>query len=116
MCMLIKWLCVSFMFTNDITKRYMFAYFPQGVEEHQNLLMTKQTELAQLQGEHHAKVLEAQKLQRGLDRKEQELADLQQAKDQLELELEDLQQHKKKGDKALNVRQRNGIIDPAIIR
>ncbi|XP_042251849.1 CDK5 regulatory subunit-associated protein 2-like isoform X3 [Thunnus maccoyii] len=74
----------------------------QGVEEHQNLLMAKQTELAQLQGEHHAKVLEAQKLQRALDRKEQELADLQQAKDQLEVELEDLQQQKKKGDKALN--------------
>ncbi|XP_028458357.1 CDK5 regulatory subunit-associated protein 2 isoform X4 [Perca flavescens] len=74
----------------------------QGVEEHQNLLMATQTELAQLQGEHHAKVLEAQKLQRGLDRKEQELADMQQAKDQLEVELEDLQQQKKKGDKALN--------------
>ncbi|XP_040013049.1 CDK5 regulatory subunit-associated protein 2 isoform X3 [Xiphias gladius] len=74
----------------------------QGVEEHQNLLMEKQTELAQLQGEHHAKVLEAQKLQRALDRKEQELSDLQQAKDQLEVELEDLQQQKKKGDKALN--------------
>uniref|UniRef100_A0A3Q0SBN3 Centrosomin N-terminal motif 1 domain-containing protein n=1 Tax=Amphilophus citrinellus TaxID=61819 RepID=A0A3Q0SBN3_AMPCI len=74
----------------------------QGAEEHQNLLMEKQTELAQLQGEHHAKVLEAQKLQRALDRKEQELADLQQAKDQLEVELEDLQQQKKKGDKALN--------------
>ncbi|XP_068562793.1 CDK5 regulatory subunit-associated protein 2 isoform X3 [Cebidichthys violaceus] len=74
----------------------------QGVEEHQNLLMAKQTELAQLQGDHHAKVLEAQKLQRGLDRKEQELADLQQAKDQLEVELEDLQQQKKRGDKALN--------------
>lgn len=67
--------------------------------------MEKQTELAQLQGEHHAKVLEAQKLQRALDRKEQELADMQQAKDQLEVELEDLQQQKKKGDKALNVRQ-----------
>uniref|UniRef100_A0A3Q3VT61 Uncharacterized protein n=1 Tax=Mola mola TaxID=94237 RepID=A0A3Q3VT61_MOLML len=74
----------------------------QGVEEHQNVLMEKQTELAQLQGEHNAKVLEAQKLQRALDRKEQELADLQQAKDQLEVELEDLQQQKKKGDKALN--------------
>ncbi|KAM8742927.1 CDK5 regulatory subunit-associated protein 2 isoform 3-T3 [Acanthopagrus schlegelii] len=74
----------------------------QGVEEHQNVLMEKQTELAHLQGEHHAKVLEAQKLQRALDRKEQELADLQQAKDQLEVELEDLQQQKKKGDKALN--------------
>ncbi|XP_027138012.1 CDK5 regulatory subunit-associated protein 2 isoform X6 [Larimichthys crocea] len=74
----------------------------QGVEEHQNLLMEKQTELAQLQGEHHAKVLEAQKLQRALDRKEQELGDMQQAKDQLEVELEDLQQQKKKGDKALN--------------
>nr|XP_046230565.1 myomegalin-like isoform X2 [Scatophagus argus] len=74
----------------------------QGAEEHQNVLMEKQTELAQLQGEHHAKVLEAQKLQRALDRKEQELADLQQAKDQLEVELEDLQQQKKKGDKALN--------------
>ncbi|XP_059214660.1 CDK5 regulatory subunit-associated protein 2 isoform X2 [Centropristis striata] len=74
----------------------------QGAEEHQNLLMAKQTELAQLQGEHHVKVLEAQKLQRGLERKEQELADLQQAKDQLEVELEDLQQQKKKGDKALN--------------
>ncbi|XP_040914150.1 CDK5 regulatory subunit-associated protein 2 isoform X2 [Toxotes jaculatrix] len=74
----------------------------QGVEEHQNLLMAKQSELAQLQGEHHAKVLEAQKLQRALDRKEQELADLQQAKDQLEVELEDMQQQKKKGDKALN--------------
>ncbi|XP_075944652.1 CDK5 regulatory subunit-associated protein 2 isoform X4 [Anarhichas minor] len=73
-----------------------------AIEEHQNLLMAKQTELAQLQGEHHAKGLEAQKLQRGLDRKEQELADLQQAKDQLEVELEDLQQQKKKGDKALN--------------
>ncbi|XP_028274258.1 CDK5 regulatory subunit-associated protein 2 isoform X2 [Parambassis ranga] len=74
----------------------------QGVEEHQNLLMAKQTELAQLQGEHHTKVLEAQKLQRALDRKEQELADMQQVKDQLEVELEDLQQQKKKGDKALN--------------
>ncbi|XP_047200543.1 CDK5 regulatory subunit-associated protein 2 isoform X6 [Hippoglossus stenolepis] len=74
----------------------------QGAEEHQNLLMSKQTELSQLQGEHHVKVLEAQKLQRALDRKEQELADLQQAKDQLEVELEDLQQQKKKGDKALN--------------
>lgn len=65
--------------------------------------MEKQTELAQLQGEHNAKVLEGQKLQRALDRREQELADLQQAKDQLEVELEDLQQQKKKGDKALNV-------------
>ncbi|KAM4720438.1 CDK5 regulatory subunit-associated protein 2 isoform 3-T3 [Anableps anableps] len=74
----------------------------QAFEEHQNLLMEKQTELAQLQGEHHTKVLEAQKLQRALDRKEQELADLQQSKDQLEMELEDLQQQKKKGDKALN--------------
>ncbi|KAK2819336.1 hypothetical protein Q5P01_024897 [Channa striata] len=74
----------------------------QGVEEHQNLLMATQTELAQLQGEHHAKLLEAQKLQRALDRKEQELGDLQQAKDQLEVELEDMQQQKKKGDKALN--------------
>ncbi|XP_054614134.1 LOW QUALITY PROTEIN: CDK5 regulatory subunit-associated protein 2 [Dunckerocampus dactyliophorus] len=74
----------------------------QGAEEHQTLLMAKQSDLAQLQGEHHAKVLEAQKLQRSLDRKEQELADLQQAKDQLEVELEDLQQQKKKGDKALN--------------
>ncbi|XP_078812333.1 CDK5 regulatory subunit-associated protein 2 isoform X3 [Oryzias latipes] len=74
----------------------------QGVEEHQNLLMEKQTELAQLQGEHHAKVLEAQKLQRALDRREQELSDLQQLKDQLETELEDMKQQKKKGDKALN--------------
>ncbi|XP_078143085.1 CDK5 regulatory subunit-associated protein 2 isoform X1 [Centroberyx gerrardi] len=64
--------------------------------------MEKQAELAQLQGEHHTKVLEAQKLQRSLARREQELADLQQAKDQLEVELEDLQQQKKKGDKALN--------------
>uniref|UniRef100_A0A3P8U190 CDK5 regulatory subunit associated protein 2 n=1 Tax=Amphiprion percula TaxID=161767 RepID=A0A3P8U190_AMPPE len=79
----------------------------QGVEEHQNLLMAKQTELAQLQGEHHTKVLEAQKLQRALDRKEQELADLQQAKDQLEVEMEDLQQQKKKGDKALNFQDLN---------
>ncbi|XP_061589722.1 CDK5 regulatory subunit-associated protein 2 isoform X1 [Cololabis saira] len=76
--------------------------FFQGVEEHQNLLMEKQNELAQLQGEHHSKVLEAQKLQRALDRKEQELADLLQTKDQLEVELEDTQQQKKKGDKALN--------------
>ncbi|KAM3874007.1 CDK5 regulatory subunit-associated protein 2 [Diretmus argenteus] len=74
----------------------------QGAEEQQNLLMEKQVELAQLQGEHHTKVLEAQKLQRSLTRKEQELADLLQAKDQLEVELEDLQQQKKKGDKALN--------------
>uniref|UniRef100_A0A3Q2T0V3 CDK5 regulatory subunit associated protein 2 n=1 Tax=Fundulus heteroclitus TaxID=8078 RepID=A0A3Q2T0V3_FUNHE len=74
----------------------------QGVEEHQNLLMEKQTEFAHLQGEHHTKVLEAQKLQRALDRREQEFADLQQTKDQLEVELEDLQQQKKKGDKALN--------------
>ncbi|KAM7392630.1 hypothetical protein PAMA_007649 [Pampus argenteus] len=74
----------------------------QAIEEHQNLLMAKQTELAQLQGEHHVKVLETQKLQRALDRKEQELGDLHQAKDQLEVELEDLQQQKKKGDKALN--------------
>ncbi|XP_060917461.1 CDK5 regulatory subunit-associated protein 2 isoform X3 [Labrus mixtus] len=74
----------------------------QATEEHQNLLMEKQTELAQLQAEHHAKVLESQKLQRGLDRKDQELTDLQQAKEQLEVELEEMQQQKKKGDKALN--------------
>ncbi|XP_076014766.1 CDK5 regulatory subunit-associated protein 2 isoform X3 [Genypterus blacodes] len=74
----------------------------QGAEEHQNLLMAKQTELAQLQGEHHTKVLEAQKLQRSLGRKEQELADVQQAKKQLEAELDDLQQQKTKGDKAQN--------------
>lgn len=71
-------------------------------------MMEKQTEFAQLQGEHHSKVLEAQKLQRALDRKEQELGDLQQAKDQLEIELEDLQQQKKKGDKALNVKNAQG--------
>ncbi|KAM9306675.1 CDK5 regulatory subunit-associated protein 2 isoform 3-T3 [Pholidichthys leucotaenia] len=74
----------------------------QGAEEHQSLLMETQTELAQLQGDHHTKVLEAQKLQRALDRKEQDLADLQQGKEQLEVELDDLQQQKKKGDKALN--------------
>uniref|UniRef100_A0AAV2IRB1 Centrosomin N-terminal motif 1 domain-containing protein n=1 Tax=Knipowitschia caucasica TaxID=637954 RepID=A0AAV2IRB1_KNICA len=74
----------------------------QGAEEHQNLLMEKQTELAQLQGDHHAKTLETQKLQRALDRKEQELSGLQQAKEQLEMELEETQQQKKKGDKALN--------------
>lgn len=79
------------------------VFFLQGAEQHQSLLMEKQTELAQLQGEHHVKVLEAQKLQRALDRKEQELADLQQTKDRLDVELEDLQQQKKKGDKALNV-------------
>ncbi|KAG7268206.1 hypothetical protein CRUP_022895, partial [Coryphaenoides rupestris] len=74
----------------------------EGAEEHQSLLMEKQAELAQLQGEHHTKVLEAQKLLRSLGRKEQELADMQQAKEQLEVELEDVQQQKKKGDKALN--------------
>ncbi|CAL8318255.1 unnamed protein product [Lota lota] len=74
----------------------------QGAEEHQSLLMEKQAELAHLQGEHHTKVLEAQKLQRSLARREQELADMQQAKEQLEFELEDFQQQKKKGDKALN--------------
>ncbi|XP_077594073.1 CDK5 regulatory subunit-associated protein 2 [Stigmatopora nigra] len=74
----------------------------QGAEEHQSLLMAKQTELAQLQGDHHGKVLETQKLQRALERREQELADLQQSKEQLEVELDDLQQQKKKGDKALN--------------
>lgn len=66
--------------------------------------MEKQAELAQLQGEHHTKVLEAQKLQRSLGRREQELADMQQAREQLEVELEDVQQQKKKGDKAQNVR------------
>lgn len=76
--------------------------------------MAKQTELAQLQGDHHAKVLEAQKLQRALERKEQELADLQQSKDQLEEDLEDLQQQKKKGDKALNVRPQEDISNKAI--
>ncbi|KAM6984635.1 CDK5 regulatory subunit-associated protein 2 [Aplochiton taeniatus] len=74
----------------------------QGAEEHQSLLMEKQAELAQLQGDHHAKLLEAQKLQRSLGRREQELGDMQQAKEQLEVDLEDLQQQKKKGDKALN--------------
>lgn len=85
----------------------MIACTPQGVEEHQTVLLEKQSELAQLQGEHHAKVLEAQKLQRALDRKQQELADLQQAKEQLDEELEDLQQQKKNGDKAVNVRPRD---------
>ncbi|XP_024253995.1 myomegalin-like [Oncorhynchus tshawytscha] len=72
----------------------------QGVEEHQNLLMEKQEELAQLQGEHQTKLLEAQKLQRSLGRQKQELSDLQQAKEQLDQELEELQQQKV--DKALN--------------
>lgn len=85
----------------------MTAYTLQGVEEHQTVLLEKQSELAQLQGEHNAKVLEAQKLQRALDRKQQELADLQQAKEQLDEELEDLQQQKKNGDKAVNVRPPN---------
>ncbi|XP_029544750.2 myomegalin-like [Oncorhynchus nerka] len=66
----------------------------QGVEEHQNLLMEKQEELAQLQGEHQTKLLEAQKLQRSLGRQKQELSDLQQAKEQLDQELEELQQQK----------------------
>ncbi|KAL0965156.1 hypothetical protein UPYG_G00277500 [Umbra pygmaea] len=74
----------------------------QGAEEHQSLLMDVQAELAQLQGEHHTKLLEAQKLQRSLGQREQDVGDLQLAKDQLEQELEDLQQQKKKGDKALN--------------
>ncbi|KAK6304986.1 hypothetical protein J4Q44_G00237660, partial [Coregonus suidteri] len=74
----------------------------QGAEEHQSLLMEKQEELAQLQGEHQTKLLEAQKLQRSLWRREQELSDLQQAKEQLDQELEEFQQQKKKGDKALN--------------
>uniref|UniRef100_A0A4W5NIB8 CDK5 regulatory subunit associated protein 2 n=1 Tax=Hucho hucho TaxID=62062 RepID=A0A4W5NIB8_9TELE len=74
----------------------------QHVEEHQSLLMEKQEELAQLQGEHQTKLLEAQKLQRSLGRQKQELSDLQQAKEQLDLELEELQQQKKKVDKALN--------------
>uniref|UniRef100_A0A8C7TBR4 Uncharacterized protein n=1 Tax=Oncorhynchus mykiss TaxID=8022 RepID=A0A8C7TBR4_ONCMY len=72
----------------------------QGVEEHQSLLMEKQEELAQLQGEHQTKLLEAQKLQRSLGRQKQELSDLQQAKEQLDQELEELQQQKV--DKALN--------------
>ncbi|XP_031665210.1 myomegalin-like [Oncorhynchus kisutch] len=72
----------------------------EGVEEHQNLLMEKQEELAQLQGEHQTKLLEAQKLQRSLGRQKQELSDLQQAKEQLDQELEELQQQKV--DKALN--------------
>lgn len=91
-----------------ITLRFLVtqtSFLPQGAEEHQSLIMAVQSELAQLQGEHHGKVLEAQKLQHSLDRKEEELADLQQAKEQLERDLEDLQQQKKKGDKALNVRQ-----------
>ncbi|KAJ7988233.1 hypothetical protein DPEC_G00321470 [Dallia pectoralis] len=74
----------------------------QGAEEHQNLLMEVQAELAQLQGEHHTKLLEAQKQQRTLGRREQELEELQQAKEQLDQELEEVQQQKKKGDKALN--------------
>lgn len=77
--------------------------------------MEKQTELAQLQGEHHAKVLEAQKLQRALDRKEQELAGLQQTKAQLEMEMEDMQQQQKKGDKAINVRNETSLFDKSIL-
>eukprot|EP00063_Salmo_salar_P008526 XP_013983361.1 PREDICTED: myomegalin-like isoform X2 [Salmo salar] len=74
----------------------------QGVEEHQSLLMEKQEELAQLQGEHQTKLLEVQKLQLSLGRQKQELSDLQQAKEQLDQELKELQQQKKKVDKALN--------------
>ncbi|XP_071219056.1 myomegalin-like [Salvelinus alpinus] len=74
----------------------------EGVEEHQSLLMEKQEKLAQLQGEHQTKLLEAQKLQRSLGRQKQELSDLQQAKEQLDQELEEMQQQKKKVDKALN--------------
>lgn len=88
-----------------------FAHALQGVEEHQTVLLEKQSELAQLQGEHNAKVLEAQKLQRALDRKQQELADLQQAKEQQDEEVEDLQQQKKNGDKALNVRPPDSPIE-----
>ncbi|KAG7477293.1 hypothetical protein MATL_G00092500 [Megalops atlanticus] len=81
----------------------------QGVEEHQSLLTVRQeelvnleAELANLQAEHHKKVLEAQKLQRALGRQEQEQRCLQEAKEQLQQELEDLYQLKRKGDKAIN--------------
>ncbi|XP_036384341.1 CDK5 regulatory subunit-associated protein 2 isoform X2 [Megalops cyprinoides] len=81
----------------------------QGVEEHQSLLTVRQeelmnleAELANLQAEHHKKVLEAQKLQRALGRQEQEQRCLQEAKEQLQQELDDLYQLKRKGDKAIN--------------
>ena len=70
--------------------------------------MEKQEELAQLQGEHQTKLLEAQKLQRSLGRQKQELSDLQQAKEQLDQELEELQQQKV--DKALNVSPREEFL------
>uniref|UniRef100_A0A4W4DN38 CDK5 regulatory subunit associated protein 2 n=1 Tax=Electrophorus electricus TaxID=8005 RepID=A0A4W4DN38_ELEEL len=74
----------------------------QGAEEQQALLLAQQAELARLQAEAHASLLEAQRLRRSVDSKEAELAVLRQDKQQLEQELDALQQQKRTGDKTIN--------------
>uniref|UniRef100_A0A8C4SQ80 Myomegalin-like n=1 Tax=Erpetoichthys calabaricus TaxID=27687 RepID=A0A8C4SQ80_ERPCA len=74
----------------------------QGAEQNKSLLTEKETELAKLLSDHQIKVMENQKLQRTLSRKEQELSDLHQTMEQLEKEIEDLQQEKNKDDKFIN--------------
>ncbi|KAG2469928.1 MYOME protein, partial [Polypterus senegalus] len=74
----------------------------QGAEQNKSLLTEKETELAKLLSDHQIKVMENQKLQRTLSRKEQELSYVHQTMEQLEKEIEDLQQEKNKGDKFIN--------------
>ncbi|XP_076836764.1 CDK5 regulatory subunit-associated protein 2 isoform X2 [Brachyhypopomus gauderio] len=74
----------------------------QGAEEQQALLLSQQVELARLQAEAHASLLEAQRLQRCVGSREAELDLLRQEKQQLEAELDLMQQQKRKGDKTIN--------------
>ncbi|XP_048415044.2 myomegalin isoform X5 [Stegostoma tigrinum] len=74
----------------------------QGAEEYQSLMTEKETELAELRADRKARLMEIQKLQRALNRKEQELNDLTEAKAQLEEEVEALHLQKAKDDKMVN--------------
>ncbi|XP_020374103.2 myomegalin-like isoform X4 [Rhincodon typus] len=74
----------------------------QGAEEYQSLMTEKETELAELRADRKARLMEIQKLQRALNRKEQELNDLTEAKAQLEEEVEALHLQKAKDDKTVN--------------
>eukprot|EP00061_Rhincodon_typus_P019001 g48422.t1 len=74
----------------------------EGAEEYQSLMTEKETELAELRADRKARLMEIQKLQRALNRKEQELNDLTEAKAQLEEEVEALHLQKAKDDKTVN--------------
>ncbi|XP_034029881.1 CDK5 regulatory subunit-associated protein 2-like [Thalassophryne amazonica] len=76
--------------------------FQTGVDQElHTLLREKEMELVQIRDQHLSKVLEVQRLQLDLKKKEQQLTDLMEKNEQLEKELEDLQQQRRKDCEAV---------------